>query len=676
MEGSFGAHWDGSGTGFLVRSSPAEAVELCLSYEDGTEERFEMTAAGRGVFRLYLEGVGPGSRYGFRVHGPWDPARGVRCNPNKLLLDPYARRIDGMIRPHPSLRDHHPGEPLRLSETDSAAWTPRSVVVDSSFDWENDSPPRVPWADTVLYETHVKGMSRLHPEVPDHLRGTYAGLAHPAIVEHLLGLGVTSVELLPVHQFIHEPHLLASGRRNYWGYNPIGFFAPHGEYASTGDPVREFKQMVKTLHAAGLEVILDVVYNHTAEGNREGPTLCFRGLDNPGYYRLQPRDPSRYLNWTGTGNTLNLASEPALDLVTDSLRYWVTEMHVDGFRFDLATVLGRTRAGEFHPSGGLLEAVARDPVLSGVKLIAEPWDLGPDGYRLGGFPDGWSEWNDRYRDTVRNFWRAADGTLAEFATRITGSSDLFEDAGRLPSASINYVTCHDGFTLNDLVSYDRKHNEPNGEGNRDGTDDNRSWNSGAEGPTDDPRVNELRDRRRRSLFATLFISQGVPMMLGGDELSRTQRGNNNAYNQDDPLSWYHWTEADPDFLAFCRSIIHLRRGHPSFRRTDWLHRPAAEWFRPDGERMAVRDWHDPAAKKLVLYLDGGLVPASEGIVTDHDFLIFFNGSAQGAAFVLPERIGRPWVVAVDTSQPARTGAEVETVEVPAFGLVILQRLRT
>jgi isoamylase len=526
---TLGAHVDGDGVRFAVFSSVADAVEVCVFDDRGRETRHALEADDRDVWQGHVAGAGHGTRYGFRVHGPWDPASGLRCNPAKLLLDPYARAIEGAVEWNPAVYGDN--------AADSAPFVPRSVVGAEPFDWADDRPPATALVDSIIHELHVKGFTRLHPEVPEPLRGSYAGLAHPAAIGHLQRLGVTAVELLPVHQFVHDAALVAHGLRNYWGYQSIGYFAPHNEYAASGDPVGEFKTMVRALHAAGLEVILDVVFNHTAEGDEHGPTLCFRGLDNPAYYRLAD-DRSRYVDDTGVGNTLDTHRPAALRLVMDALRYWVTEMHVDGFRFDLAASLGRATS-DFDPFSAFLDAVGQDPVLSQVKLIAEPWDIGQGGYELGDFPPGWSEWNGRYRDTVRDFWRGTPGTLADFATRLTGSADLYGRTRR-PTASINLVTVHDGFTLTDLVSYDAKHNEANGEDNRDGNDDNRSWNRGAEGPTDDPSVLELRARQRRNLLATLLLSEGIPLLLGGDELGRTQRGNNNAYCQDNAISWIDW----------------------------------------------------------------------------------------------------------------------------------------
>lgn len=676
-----GSHPDAAGTSFTIMSRVAEAVELCLFTSDGTERRMGLPRADAETFSGYLPGVGPGTRYGYRIHGPWDPKAGLRCNPAKLLIDPYARLLTGRVDTHPAIYGHDLEDPLFPSDLDSAPHVLRSVVVDPAFDWGQDRPPAIPLSETVLYETHVKGISRLHPDVPDELRGTYSGLAHPAVLDHLVGLGVTTVELLPVHQLAHEPALLAEHRTNYWGYNSIGFFAPHNEYAAGPDPVSEFKAMVRAVHSAGLEIVLDVVYNHTAEGNHLGPTLCFRGLDNPRYYRLDRRDQSLYLNWTGTGNTVDLTQDEALRLVLDSLRYWVEDMHVDGFRFDLATTLGRTDT-HFEPHGAFLGAVSQDPVLRRVKLIAEPWDLGPEGYRVGGFPRHWAEWNDTYRDTVRDFWRGREGTLGRFATKITGSADLF-DHGRPPTASINFLTSHDGFTLHDLVSYEERRNQDNGEQNRDGHSDNRSWNSGFEGRTADPRVLALRRRRQRSFLATVLLSQGVPMLLGGDEMGRTQDGNNNAYNQDNELSWFDWKNADTELIAFTRDLIELRLHHPTFRRVSWLHEhpdPGIDrvgWFSPHGEEMTTVLWDDPASRAVALYLDGDIVHGSEGTVVDDDFLLFFNGSFDTVTFTVPTLVGnaRRWTVAVDTAESTRRTVSGRRVDVPAFSLLVLSRPR-
>jgi isoamylase len=621
---TLGAQVEGDGVRFAVFSGVADAVEVCVFDGVGHETRQALEADDREVWQGHVAGAGHGTRYGFRVHGPWDPASGLRCNAAKLLLDPYARAIEGAVEWNPAVYGDN--------AADSAPFVPRSVVSAEPFDWADDRPPATALVDSIVYELHVKGFTRLHPEVPEELRGSYVGLAHPAAIAHLQRLGVTAVELLPVHQFVHDGALVARGLRNYWGYQSIGYFAPHNEYAASGDPVGEFKTMVRALHAAGLEVLLDVVFNHTAEGDEHGPTLCFRGLDNPAYYRLAD-DRSRYVDDTGVGNTLDAHRPAALRLVMDSLRYWVQEMHVDGFRFDLAASLGRATS-DFDPFGGFLDAVGQDPVLSQVKLIAEPWDIGQGGYELGDFPPGWSEWNGRYRDTVRDFWRGTPGTLADFATRLTGSSDLY-GRGRRPTASINLVTVHDGFTLDDLVSYDAKHNEANGEDNRDGTDDNRSWNCGAEGPTDDPSVLELRARQRRNLLATLLLSEGVPLLLGGDELGRTQRGNNNAYCQDNEISWIDWMQADGDLFEFATRVCRLRREHEVFRRTRFFAAGELRWLRPDGQEMEAVDWSNPGARAVAV---GGA-----------DGLLLVNAWWEPLSFRLPD--DRTWTVELDTADP-------------------------
>ena len=583
-----GATWDGWGTNFALFSEVADGVELCLFTGVGTEAdtaqtetRIQLTEADGFVWHAYLPGVGPGQRYGYRVHGPYNPGAGLRCDPSKLLLDPYGKAVQGRLHWDESLFSYRHADPYVRNVTDSAPSMPKNVVINPFFDWANDRPPRTPYHETLIYEAHVRGLTLQHPEVPPGQRGTYAGLAHPAITEHLHRLGVTAVELMPVHQFVPEEALTARGLTNYWGYNTIGFLAPHNRYSSSGhlgEQVGEFKTMVKTLHDAGIEVILNVVYNHTAEGNHMGPTLCFRGIDNASYYRLNEQDKSRYVDYTGCGNSLNVRHPHSLQLIMDSLRYWVLEMHVDGFRFDLASALAR----ELHDVDRLstfFDLVQQDPIVSQVKLIAEPWDVGEGGYQVGNFPPLWTEWNGKYRDTVRDLWRCQPGTLPEFASRLSGSSDLYETSGRRPVASINFVTCHDGFTLNDLVSYNYKHNEGNGEGNRDGTDDNRSWNCGAEGPTDDPEINELRARQKRNFLTALFCSQGVPMMLGGDEMGRTQHGNNNAYCQDNEISWVDWTllDRERDLVDFTRALSALRRDHPVFRRRRFFrgHQPGA-----------------------------------------------------------------------------------------------------
>jgi glycogen operon protein len=678
-----GATWDGVGTNFAIYSESAELVELCLFADDGSETRYGLPESTAFVHHGYLPGVGPGQRYGFRVHGVYEPHRGLRANPAKLLLDPYARAVDGEVSWHPALWGNHPA--------DSAGYVPRSVVVDPAFDWGDDRPPRTPWHHTIIYETHVKGLTMTHPDVAPELRGTYAGLASPAITAYLADLGVTAVELLPVHHFVSEGFLADRNLSNYWGYASLGFFAPHGSYSASGtrgEQVVEFKEMVKALHAAGIEVILDVVYNHTTEGNEDGPTLCFRGIDNPTYYRLDPNDPARYVDYTGTGNSLNVRHPTSLQLVMDSLRYWVTEMHVDGFRFDLAAALAR----ELHSVDRLssfFDLIHQDPVVSRVKLIAEPWDVGEGGYQVGNFPPLWSEWNGKYRDGVRDYWRGAEYALADFAYRLTGSSDLYGSGGRQPSASINFVTAHDGFTLADLVSYDERHNEANGEDNRDGTPDNRSWNTGAEGPTSDPAIVELRARRQRSLLATLLLSQGVPMLLGGDELGRTQHGNNNAYCHDDELSWYDWASVDEDLLRFTRRLLKIRKRHPVLRRRRFFEGERVlgsslddiGWFRPDGSPMTADDWRVGYARSLGVFLNGHGIgaPGPKGEqVTDDSFLLLANAGNEPITFVVPAGLGGScWRVELDTATADNRDREVETHddwEVAAWSVVLLQRV--
>jgi isoamylase len=655
-----GARAGADGVDFGVYSSVASAVDVCVFDDQGNESRHPLSADEGYIWRGSVPGIGHGARYGFRVDGPFDPAAGIRCNPQKLLLDPYARAISGGVDWNPAVHGEDPG--------DSAPFVPRSVVYESEFDWQGDVRPSRALADSIIYELHVKGFTRLHPDVPEELRGTYAGLAHPAALEHLTRLGVTAIELLPIHQFVHDEPLVARGLRNYWGYQSIGFFAPHNEYSASGDlgqQVDEFKAMVRAVHQAGLEVILDVVYNHTAEGGPDGPTLCFRGLDNPAYYRLQA-DRSRYVDDTGCGNTVDVHQPMTLRLVMDSLRYWVQEMHVDGFRFDLAASLGRGSA-DFDPFSSFLETMGQDPVLSEVKLIAEPWDVGWGGYELGDFPPGWSEWNGRYRDTVRDFWRGADGTLGDLATRLSGSSDLYGH-GRRPSSSINLITAHDGFTLNDLVSYDRKHNEANGENNRDGSDDNRSWNGGAEGPTDDPQVLELRARQRRNFLATLLLSEGVPMLVGGDELARTQGGNNNAYCQDNETSWIDWhaAESNGHLADFVERLCRLRHENPVLHRRSFFAQGDVDWLRPDGQPLTGADWSNPASRAVTMGLP------------DHDaFLLMINGWRDPLEFQIPARSGAAdWLVCVDTAE-ALEGRQVssgEPVELAGRSLVLLRRL--
>jgi len=669
-----GATWDGAGTNFALFSEVAEGVELCLM-DDGGENRVELTEVDGFVWHGYLPDVGPGQRYGYRVHGPYEPAKGHRCNPAKLLLDPYGKAVDGRVRWHEALFGYRFSDPSRINKSDSAPYMPTNVVINPFFDWGDDRPPRTPYHGTVIYEAHVRGLTLLHPDVPPEERGTYAGLAHPAVIEHLTRLGVTAVELMPVHQFVPEHELTERGLTNYWGYNTIAFLAPHNGYSSASAPggqVGEFKAMVKALHEAGIEVILDVVYNHTAEGDHRGPTLSFRGIDNAAYYRLADEDKRYYVDYTGCGNSFNVRYPHALQLIMDSLRYWVLEAHVDGFRFDLASALAR----ELHDVDRLsafFDLVQQDPVVSQVKLIAEPWDVGEGGYQVGNFPPLWSEWNGKYRDTVRDFWRGQPSTLPEFASRLSGSSDLYETSGRRPVASINFVTCHDGFTLADLVSYDRKHNKANGEGGADGTDDNRSWNCGAEGPTADQAVRDLRARQQRNLLATLFCSQGVPMLLAGDELGRTQGGNNNAYCQDNEVSWVDWSLADshPDLLEFARELAVFRREHPVFRRRRFFRGGDGgdgladiAWLTPSGREVADQDWKTPYARAMMVFLNGNAItePGPRGEpVRDDTFLILLSANQDPVTFTLPgPKLGRCWIVTLDSA--AGQAAEGSTAE--------------
>jgi isoamylase len=645
-------------------------VELCLFDDDGHEERIPLPEVTGYAWHGYFPDVQPGTRYGFRVHGPYDLASGARANPAKLLLDPYAKAIEGETAWDQAVFPYTFGDETSRNDEDSAPFVPRSVVVNPYFDWSNDRAPRTPWHETVIYEAHVKGATQQHPGVDPELRGTYAGLAHPAFVEHLHKLGITAIELLPVHQFVHDSLLVERGLRNYWGYNTIGFFAPHNGYASRGqrgEQVQEMKQMVLQLHEAGIEVILDVVYNHTAEGNHLGPVLSMKGLDNAAYYRLTD-DKQFYRDYTGTGNSLNMRHPNVLQLIMDSLRYWVTEVHVDGFRFDLASTLAR----ELHDVDRLsafFDLIQQDPVVSQVKLIAEPWDVGEGGYQVGNFPPQWTEWNGKYRDSVRDYWRGEDQTLGEFAYRLTGSSDLYERSGRRPYASVNFVTAHDGFTLHDLVSYNEKHNEANGEEGRDGESHNRSWNCGVEGPTDDPEVLALRGRQTRNFLTTMVLSQGIPMLLGGDELGRTQQGNNNGYCQDSELSWYDWEHVDEDLLAFTSDLIALRRAHPVFKRRNFfqgkpIHGSALGsdlvWFDPAGTEMSEDQWSEGFAKSLAVLLNGKALtdvgPRGESI-TDEHFLLLFNAHFEPIAFTIPSTEGcSGWCVTVDTTM-ARFPAE-------------------
>jgi isoamylase len=688
-----GATWDGEGTNFSIFSENATGVELCLFADDDGETRIPIHEHTAFNWHCYVPGVGPGQRYGYRVAGPYAPEQGHRFNPAKLLIDPYAKAIEGPVRwqegnvlPYvPDGSDHADLEP---DDEDDAAAIPKSVVVDPRFDWEGDRHPRTPWHETVIYEVHVKGFTQRHPGVRDDLRGTYAGLASEEAIAHLLDLGVTAVELLPVHHIVDEQFLAEKGLTNYWGYSSIGYFAPHALYSASGtggQQLNEFKGMVKALHRAGIEVILDVVYNHTAEGNHLGPMLSFKGVDNASYYRLVPDDPRYYMDFTGTGNSLNPVHPSVLRLIMDSLRYFVTECHVDGFRFDLASALAR----EFYEVDRLsafFDTIHQDPVLSQVKLIAEPWDVGPGGYQVGNFPVLWTEWNGMYRDTMRDFWRNA-APIRDFATRFTGSSDLYAADGRRPFASINFVTAHDGFTLADLVSYDAKHNEANQEDNRDGTDDNRSWNHGVEGPTDDPEIVAVRRRQQRNFLATLFLSQGVPMLLGGDELGRTQGGNNNAWCQDNEISWFDWDAADGELYEFAKRLVHLRRSHPVFRREQFLEGreagsglPDVWWFRPDGRKMTKRDWERDDAFTLGAFLNGQEIPTRtrEGRpIGDDSFLLLFNAFHAPVEFTLPaRRFGLRWSLELSTADPhaqPRMLAPRERVTVDGRAFLLLRR---
>ena len=691
-----GATYDGAGTGFSIFSEVAERVELCLFDSAGRETRIDLPEVTALCWHGYLPGVEPGQRYGFRVHGPWNPDAGQRCNPVKLLLDPYAKAVEGQVEWDEAVFPYYFDDPeTSRNDLDSAPFMPKSVVVNPYFDWANDRLPRIPMHESVLYEVHVKGFTQLHPEIPEELRGTYLGLAHPAAIAHLKRLGITAVELLPVHQFIQDSLLLERGLRNYWGYNSIAYLAPHNEYATpgadAGRQVREFKQMVKALHQEGIEIILDVVYNHTAEGNHLGPVLAMKGIDNTAYYRVVPDNPRYYMDYTGTGNSLNMRHPHVLQLLMDSLRYWVLDMHVDGFRFDLAATLAR----ELHDVDRLsafFDVIQQDPVISQVKLIAEPWDVGEGGYQVGNFPPLWSEWNGKYRDTARDYWRGEDRTLGDFANRFTGSSDLYATTGRKPSASINFITAHDGFTLRDLVSYNEKHNEANGEDSRDGESHNRSWNCGAEGPTEDPEVNALRARQQRNFLATLFLSQGIPMLLGGDEMGRTQGGNNNAYCQDNEISWFDWEHVDEGLLEFTARLIGLRREHPVFRRRRWFlgTRIRGEgvrdigWFRPDGELMSDEDWSHGFAKSLGVFLNGDAIPSLDPRgerVTDDSFYLLFNAHHEPLPFRLSNRPewGKRWKKVLDTNEPVpREEDEIHEagseVPVAARGVVVLMRV--
>ena len=690
-----GATYDGMGTNFSLFSEIAERVELCLFDDAGRETAITLPEVDGFVWHGYLPNIGPGQRYGYRVHGPYDPGSGLRCNPHKLLLDPYAKAVDGKVDWHPSLFSYEFDRPDRRNDDDSAPFLPKAVVINPYFNWGTDRPPARPYNETVIYEAHVKGLTFLNRNIPLEMRGTYAGLSHPAMIEHFLKLGVTAVELMPVHQFVHDHSLRQRGLRNYWGYNTIGFLAPDAAYSSSGtsgQQVQEFKAMVRDLHEAGIEVILDVVYNHTAEGNHLGPTLSMRGIDNASYYRLVDGQPEYYMDYTGTGNTLNVRHPHTLQLIMDSLRYWVLEMHVDGFRFDLAATLAR----EFYDVDRLsafFDLVQQDPTVSQVKLIAEPWDVGPGGYQVGNFPPQWTEWNGKFRDTVRDFWRGEPATLGEFAARISGSPDLYEHSSRRPVASINFVTAHDGFTLRDLVSYNEKHNEANGEGNRDGESHNRSWNCGVEGETDDLEIIELRAQQRRNFLATLFLSQGVPMLLHGDETGRTQRGNNNGYCQDNDITWLDWAQVDEELLRFTTQVSQLRREHTVFRRRRFFDGrpvrrgagaplPDIAWFTPDSREMSEEDWEAGFGKSVAVFLNGEGIPdrnARGERVVDDSFIMIFNAHDGSIDFTLPPpEWGAKWEIVLDTAtpqlaEPAPAAAQ-SLLTIEARSLCVLRRV--
>src|SRR5271156_2561786 len=691
-----GATYDGVGTNFAVFSEVAERVELCLFDADGTENRITLPEIDSFVWHGYIPSIERGQRYGYRVHGPYDPAAGLRCNPNKLLLDPYSKAIDGIFDWNQSLFSYTFGDPDSRNDDDSAASMPKSVVISPYFDWANDRPPNHEYADSVIYEAHVKGLTYTHPDIPEQLRGTYAAVAHPVIIEHLKNIGVTAIELMPVHHFANDSTLIEKDLTNYWGYNTVSFFAPDPKYSSATSPggqVQEFRAMVRALHEAGIEVILDVVYNHTAEGNHLGPTLSMRGIDNAAYYRLVDDDKRYYMDYTGTGNSLNVGHPHALQLIMDSLRYWVIEMHVDGFRFDLASTLAR----EFYDVDRLatfFELVQQDPTVSQVKLIAEPWDVGPGGYQVGNFPPQWTEWNGKYRDTVRDFWRGEPATLGEFASRLTGSADLYEATGRRPSASINFVIAHDGFTLNDLVSYNEKHNEANGEDNRDGESHNRSWNCGVEGPADDPEILALRSRQMRNFWATLLVSQGTPMIAHGDELGRTQNGNNNVYCQDSELSWMDWSLVDKnsDLLEFTRKVTALRKAHPVFRRRRFFDgepiRTGDEvrdiaWLTPAGKEMTHQDWGAEFDKCIAVFLNGEALPEPDARgqrVVDDSFLLCFNAHDHAVDFVMPDDdYAKEWTAELDTTDATGSVTLVvndgDEVSLPGRALLVFRKTK-
>ncbi|HEY2090441.1 MAG TPA: glycogen debranching protein GlgX [Thermoanaerobaculia bacterium] len=690
-----GATYDGAGTNFSLFSESATRVELCLFDEGGNETRVDLPEMTVLCWHGYLPNIGPGQRYGYRVYGTWDPQNGQRFNPNKLLIDPYGKAVDGQVQWDEAVFPYHFSDPEHSkNDADSAPFMPKSVVTNPYFNWDNDRHPRTPWHETIIYEVHVKGFTKRHPAIPESMRGTYAGIAHPAAIKHLKTLGVTAVELLPVHQFVHDSHLVEHGLRNYWGYNSIGFLATHNEYSSggsVGQQVQEFKQMVKTLHEEGIEVILDVVYNHTAEGNHLGPMLSMKGIDNAAYYRLVDGQRQYYMDYTGTGNSLNMRHPHVLQLIMDSLRYWHLEMHVDGFRFDLASTLAR----ELHDVDRLsafFDIIQQDPVISQVKLIAEPWDVGEGGYQVGNFPPLWSEWNGKYRDVVRDYWRGTDSSIDDLASRFTGSSDLYAPTGRRPYASINFITAHDGFTLRDLVSYNDKHNEANGENNNDGANDNRSWNCGVEGPTDDVNINQLRSRQQRNLLTTLLLSIGVPMICGGDEIGRTQNGNNNAYCQDNETSWFDWENVDETLYAFTTRLTQFRKEHPNFQRRRWFAGRALHgenvsdigWFKPDGTQMTDADWQNGFARSLGVFLNGSNIPTPDRRgepIVDDSFYLLFNAWHEPLDFRLPPNdLGERWRKVMDTNDPVpdlRDRPEVhagDNITVQGYAMTVLKRI--
>jgi isoamylase len=689
-----GATWNGEGVNFALFSENATAVDLCLFDKKGKETRIRVKEVDNRIWHVFVPKIQPGQLYGYRVYGPYEPQNGHRFNPNKLLIDPYARAISGAVDWHDSIFGYElnsPEEDLSFSEEDSAPYVPKSVVTDPSFDWENDKAPKIPYYKTIIYEAHVKGLTQLLPDIPEEIRGTYSAICHPVTIQYLKDLGITAIELMPVHHFVNDGFLRDKGLTNYWGYNTIGFFAPDIRYSSKGclgEQVIEFKTMVKELHKAGIEVILDVVYNHTAEGSRMGPTLSFRGIDNASYYRLA-QDKRFYFDYTGTGNTLNAMMPPVLRLIMDSLRYWILEMHVDGFRFDLAATLAR-ELHEVDRLGSFFDIIHQDPVISQVKLIAEPWDVGEGGYHVGNFPPGWAEWNGKYRDCIRDYWRGAESMLSEFALRFTGSPDLYEYDNRRPTASINFITAHDGFTLHDLVAYNEKHNEANGENNNDGESHNRSWNCGAEGATDDPKIIALRNQQKRNLLVTLFLSQGVPMLVAGDEIGKTQNGNNNAYCQDNEISWIDWTKADKDLLRFTQKLTHFQHAHPVFCRRRWfkgkpikgtdLHDIA--WFLPNGDMMSEENWRQDFAKSLGVFLNGKALKAAGPMgedLNDNSFYIIFNAYEGELGYVLPsEEFGSTWMKVIDThenffeEEDGKIFAPGETITVQGRSVVVLK----